>query len=278
MTDSTKSFTQRAQQVLNLAKEEAERRGNLVIETEHLLYALLNQQGGVARNVLEELNISRERVEAILATLPLRHIGGVREEIEHSPHVNRTIELATNESDRMNNHHVGTEHLLLGLVRYYYLSKSNVLAQLGTDDARVRRQVRYVVRPVTPSIVEGSIFFTEPIIALSMSEIEKFFNLIEAGELTTLEAKELLRQSTPPADITTRVILKLMEDLASTWPSTGHLHIRVNGSASEGIDWSLQEASMGLLKLLKMIAVGQKSRIVFENGLSIDIETDEDNP
>ncbi len=141
---SLERFTQRARRVLSLAHMEAERARVGFIGTEHLLLALMTEEGGVASRVLRELGLEINRVrEMILRISGEGHYSGGR--IELGPDTQVVLEMALEEAQRMGHHYIGTEHLLLALNR----SNGNaavVLRRLGVTEEQIRRQVRRVLQ------------------------------------------------------------------------------------------------------------------------------------
>ena len=143
--DRFDKFTERARKVLDLAQVEAQRRGHSHIGTEHLLLGLVSEGEGVAAKVLSNLGIELFRVRAAVEAL----IGQAAEarpgEIGLTTRAKKVIELAVDESRRMNHHYIGTEHLLLGLVREREGIAAGVLESLGIDLEKVRTQTIQVL-------------------------------------------------------------------------------------------------------------------------------------
>ena len=108
-------FTQRARKVLSLAHQEAERTHRSKIETEHLLLGLL-EEGGVAGRVLRELGLELSRMREMIGRLSSESEEPT-DRIDLSPGVQQVLEYAIEEARRMGHHYIGTEHLLLGLIR-----------------------------------------------------------------------------------------------------------------------------------------------------------------
>ena len=141
---SMEKFTQRARRVLSLAHQEAERAQQGLIGTEHLLLGLLEEDGGVAGRVLRELGLELDRVrEIIQRTGTEGH--GESSKIELAPDTQLVLEYALEEARKMGHHYVGTEHLLLGLVRSEGAAME-VLKKLGVTADQVRRQTRRVLQ------------------------------------------------------------------------------------------------------------------------------------
>ncbi len=141
---SLERFTQRARRVLSLAHMEAERARVGLIGTEHLLLALMTEEGGVASRVLRELGLEIQRVREMILRISGegRYSGG---RIELGPDTQLVLEMALEEAQRMGHHYIGTEHLLLALNR----SNGNaaiVLRRLGVTEEQIRRQVRRVLQ------------------------------------------------------------------------------------------------------------------------------------
>ncbi|MGD2251531.1 MAG: ATP-dependent Clp protease ATP-binding subunit [Anaerolineales bacterium] len=145
MADKMERFTQRARRVLSLAHEEAERLHHNYIGTEHLLLGLIREDGGVAGRVLRELGLEPARVKEMVDRLTGvgKHVGG---SIELAPGTEQVLQLAIEEARRMSHHYIGTEHLLLGLVRQGEGIGVDVLRRLGITPEQIRRQTRRILQ------------------------------------------------------------------------------------------------------------------------------------
>jgi ATP-dependent Clp protease ATP-binding subunit ClpC len=145
-------FTQRARRVLSLAHQEAERMRQNVIGTEHLLLGLIEEEGGVAGRVLRELGLEPERVREMVERMSGfgQYRGG---KIDLAPGTQQVLEFAIEEARRMGHHYIGTEHLLLGLVRSQEGQAMDVLRKLGVTSEQIRRQTRRILQEssTTPS-------------------------------------------------------------------------------------------------------------------------------
>jgi ATP-dependent Clp protease ATP-binding subunit ClpC len=143
-------FTQRARRVLSLAHQEAEGMRQNYIGTEHLLLGLIREDGGVAGRVLRELGLESERVQEIVERLTGTGSspGG---KLDLSPGTQQVLELAVDEARRLGHHYIGTEHLLLGLVRYGEGVANDVLRKLGVTPEQIRRQTRRVLQESSSS-------------------------------------------------------------------------------------------------------------------------------
>ncbi|MBZ0287454.1 MAG: ATP-dependent Clp protease ATP-binding subunit [Anaerolineae bacterium] len=139
-------FTQRARRVLSLAQEEAERLRHNYIGTEHLLLGLMREEGGVAGRVLRDLGLEQRRVEELVEELTRATARTTNMALDLSPGTKRVLELAVDEARRMGHHYIGTEHLLLGLVRQSEGVAIDVLKRLGVSPEEVRRQTRRVLQ------------------------------------------------------------------------------------------------------------------------------------
>ncbi len=144
-------FTERARKVVVLAKEEAKRFNHNHIGTEHLLLGLVKEGEGVASAVLQNLGLSLEmirlEVEKLVQTGPSTVISG---DIPFTPKAKKVIELAMDEARHLGHNYIGTEHLLLGLIRESEGAASQVLLNLGLDLARVRNEIMALLGSVTP--------------------------------------------------------------------------------------------------------------------------------
>jgi ATP-dependent Clp protease ATP-binding subunit ClpC len=143
-------FTQRARRVLSLAHQEAERMRHNYIGTEHLLLGLIREEGGVAGRVLRELGLDIGRVQEMVERLV--GLGDYRgTKLDLSPGTQQVLELAIEEAGRMGHHYIGTEHILLGLVRYGEGVALDTLRKLGVTPEQIRRQTRRVLQESSAS-------------------------------------------------------------------------------------------------------------------------------
>jgi len=141
-------FTQRARRVLSLAHQEAERMRHNYIGTEHLLLGLIEEDGGVAGRVLRELGLEPQRVQEMIERLVGfgQYRGG---KLELAPGTQQVLEQAVEEARRMGHHYIGTEHLLLGLVRHGEGVAMDVLRKLGITAEQIRRQTHRILQEST---------------------------------------------------------------------------------------------------------------------------------
>ena len=115
--DRFDKFTERARKVLSLAQEEAQRLHHNYIGTEHLLLGLVREGEGVAAKVLTSLGVDLEKVRKAIEDIIGRGDRIVLGEIGLTPRAKKVIELAVDEARLLNHHYIGTEHILLGLIR-----------------------------------------------------------------------------------------------------------------------------------------------------------------
>ena len=140
MSDKLDRFTKRARRVLTLAQEEALRLNHSYIGTEHLLLGLVREENGVAVKVLRELGVEPGQVIRAVERTVGRGERAPFGKPSLAPRTKRVIELAVDEARLMGHHYIGTEHLLLGLVREGEGIAVNVLRGLGINLDRVRTQ------------------------------------------------------------------------------------------------------------------------------------------
>src|SRR5690242_13245092 len=140
-------FTDRARRVVVLAQEEARMFNHNYIGTEHILLGLIHEGDGVAAKALKSLGISlesvRQHVEEVIGQgqqAPAGHI-------PFTPRAKKVLELASREAQQFGHNYVGTEHILLGLIREGEGVAAQVLVQLGADLNRVRDQVVELLQP-----------------------------------------------------------------------------------------------------------------------------------
>ena len=136
-------FTHRARRVIILAQEEAKRLNHSAVGTEHILLGIIREGEGVASKVLESLNISPERVRAEIEGAIGRGDRVPHEEVAFTPPAKKVLELAMDEARRLGHNYIGTEHLLLGLIREGESVAARVLEAMGVAIHRARVQVVY---------------------------------------------------------------------------------------------------------------------------------------
>ena len=133
-------FTERARKVLSLAQEEAQRLQHPYIGTEHLLLGLVHEGEGIAAKVLSNLGVELKEVRDAVEAIISRGDHVVLGEIGLTPRAKKVIELAVDEARRLNHQSIGTEHLLLGLVREGEGIAAGALQILGVNLAKVREE------------------------------------------------------------------------------------------------------------------------------------------
>ena len=137
-------FTQRARRVLSLAHQEAERSRQNSIGTEHLILGLMDEEGGVAGRVLRDLGMTPERVREMVQRVSSASTNFDPNHIELAPETQQVLEYAIEEARRLGHHYIGTEHILLGLIRIE-ATGMEVLRRLGITADQIRRQTRRVL-------------------------------------------------------------------------------------------------------------------------------------
>ncbi len=110
-------FTERARKVVFYAQEEAQKFGEGYVSTEHLLLGLLRESGSVASRVLDRLGVSESRIRAEVEKQLPRGDARPSQDMTLTPRAKRVIDLAYDEARKLNNNYIGTEHILLGLIR-----------------------------------------------------------------------------------------------------------------------------------------------------------------
>ena len=146
--ESMNNFTPRAQQVLALARKEADRFNHSFVGTEHLLLGLINLGQGVAVNVLQKMGLDLEtvrlEVEKQVGTGPDQKLAG---NIPYTPRVKKVLELSKKEAKVLHHTYVGTEHILLGLLREGEGVAARVLRNLDIDIDQCRQEILHELDP-----------------------------------------------------------------------------------------------------------------------------------
>lgn len=134
-------FTERARRSIVLAQEEAQRLGNNYIGTEHLLLGIISEGESVAAKVLENLGVNLQKVRGEVEAIVGKGSQTTQQEMVFTPRAKRVIELAFEEARALAHNYIGTEHLLLGLVREGEGVAARVLSNLGIDPAKIRSEI-----------------------------------------------------------------------------------------------------------------------------------------
>jgi ATP-dependent Clp protease ATP-binding subunit ClpC len=134
-------FTDRARQVVVLAQDEARALGHNYIGTEHILLGLLREEEGLARRVLEALDITVEEVRGLVVQTVGQGDEAVTGQIPFTPRAKRVLELALRESLSLKHDYIGTEHLLLALVREGEGIAAEILREFDADADKIRTEV-----------------------------------------------------------------------------------------------------------------------------------------
>jgi len=137
-------FTERARKVVFYAQEEAGRLGENYVSTEHLLLGLVRENDSVAARILDRIGVSLGRIRSEIERQVARGDGRLGQDMQLTPRAKRVIDLAYDEARQLNNNYIGTEHLLLGLIREGEGLAGRVLSKLGVDLDRTRREVLHL--------------------------------------------------------------------------------------------------------------------------------------
>ncbi len=197
-SDRFEKFTERARKVLTLAQEEAQRFNHNYIGTEHLLLGLVREGDGVAARVLHSMGVELHKVRSGVEFIIGRGARGVTGEIGMTPRSKKVIELAVDEARRLNHHYIGTEHILLGLIREGEGIAAGVLNSLGVSLDNVRLQVMQILTQSTYSASAPSSFSTEPkpleneSSESNLGSLKRIIQRILAGGDAPLELRQVL--------------------------------------------------------------------------------------
>jgi len=150
-------FTQRARRVLSTAQTEAERLNQSLIFPEHMLLGLVLDDGGVAYDVLHDLGIDSNQMKIIVDRLSAgRNETTQAGKLLLSPSTEQTLKQAVSEAQKLGHHYIGTEHILLSLVREEKGIVTEVLKKLGISPEQVRRHTRRILKENPPEAEKTS--------------------------------------------------------------------------------------------------------------------------
>jgi len=156
MPSRFEKFSERARRVLSLAQEEAQRFNHNYIGTEHILLGLVRETEGVAARVLLNLNVELVKVRSAVEFIIGRGERPTPGEIGLTPRAKKVIELAVDEARRLSHHYIGTEHLLIGLMREGEGVAAGVLESLGVGLEKVREETNSIIQKQSSGQSSGS--------------------------------------------------------------------------------------------------------------------------
>ncbi len=148
-------FTERARQVIVLAQEEARNLRHNYIGTEHLLLGLLREADGVAARVLGSLDVTLEEVRGEVSRIVGEGDSESQGQIPFTPRAKKVLELALREALSLGHNYIGTEHVLLGLVRESEGVAARILGDLDVDPERVRQEVMRMLSAPSQAAAAG---------------------------------------------------------------------------------------------------------------------------
>ena len=145
MASRFEKFSERARRVLSLAQEEAQRFNHTYIGTEHILLGIVRETDGVAAKVLTNLSVELTKVRSAVEFIIGRGERTTTGEIGLTPRAKKVIELAVDEARRLNHNYIGTEHLLIGLMREGEGVPAGVLESLGVTLDKIRAETSRIL-------------------------------------------------------------------------------------------------------------------------------------
>jgi len=148
-------FTEKAIKVIMLAQEEARRLGHNFVGTEQILLGLIGEGTGIAAKVLKSMGINLKEARVEVEKIIGRGSGFVAVEIPFTPRAKRVLELSLEEARQLGHNYIGSEHLLLGLLREGEGVAARVLENLGADPSNIRTQVIRMVGESTEAVGAG---------------------------------------------------------------------------------------------------------------------------
>ena len=184
-------FTEKAIKVIMLAQEEARRLGHNFVGTEQVLLGLIGEGTGVAAKTLKSMGVNLKDARAEVEKIIGRGSGFVAVEIPFTPRAKRVLELSWDEARQLGHNYIGTEHLLLGLIREGEGVAARVLENLGVDLNKVRSNVIKMLGESKPQATAGGAGSSSSSSSSSSSGKTKTPSLDEFGRDLTLAAQEL---------------------------------------------------------------------------------------
>ena len=156
MPSRFEKFSERARRVLSLAQEEAQRFNHNYIGTEHILLGLVRENEGVAARVLLNQNVELSKIRSAVEFIISRGDRPPPGEIGLTPRAKKVIVLAVDEARRLNHHYIGTEHILIGLMREGEGVAAGVLESLGITLEKVREETNRIIQSQSLGVNAGT--------------------------------------------------------------------------------------------------------------------------
>lgn len=271
-------FSNRARRILATAQEEAEALRSSTIETPHLLLGMLRVPDSVACRVLNELRIEYDRVLPIVRAA---HPGepSPAKNIVLAQETKKLLESSVEVARKRGEHWIGSEHLLLALVKGDDKSSRYIMRQIGIEPAVVRSCVERVVQEGGDGLPG-----TEPLVEQASARIEtgpltqptefnpraKVLQLVETGRISASEAAELLkamRFAAVPLPPDTGFVLLPLDDVNfdELRQRTVHFAVEADGSGAE-VSLPFDQAQAVLFRLLREVYGGAQGRLIDLNG------------
>jgi ATP-dependent Clp protease ATP-binding subunit ClpA len=213
-------FTDRARRVVVLAQEEARMLNHGYIGTEHLLLGLIQEEEGVAAKALESLGISLEAVRSQVEEIIGQGQAAPTGHIPFTPRAKKVLELSLREALQLGHNYIGTEHILLGLIREGEGVAAQVLQKLGADLNRVRQTVIQLLSGYTGRAEPSVSFESVPPFESAHDLASSLTQIVGRGKAIRLLAERLaeeLATALDDPDITAEVVL------AGLGPNASHL-------------------------------------------------------
>ncbi len=159
MVDRFDKFTERARRVLTFAQEEAKRLGAAKIDSEHILLGLIKEGGGLSIRVMQNLGVDPELLKGRIEALTQSR-SDLKQELFLSGIAKKIIELAVDEAKRMSHSYIGTEHLLIGILRVDD-GTATVLKEFGVDLEKARSETKKILGQGPVAVKNDFIEFLE---------------------------------------------------------------------------------------------------------------------
>jgi ClpA/ClpB-like protein/SHOCT-like protein len=303
-------FTAGARRVLFLAQDEAERLKHNYIGTEHLLLGLMREEDGIAGRVLRDLGLELRRVEELVVELTGARPPMPATTLDLSPGTKRVLELTVEEAHELGHHYVGTEHLLLGLLRQSESGAIKVLKHFKIEPEELRQRIlkRLEESPVQntrptegqpeappsnptphqPQPARPPMFtYSSNAAALAILEstINRILDMVEAEKLTTAQAAELLTALQPDLVLSTGQKVQLVaQALKTTDLKKRRLRVVIRNITTREVlfesSMSLQDTTVNLDTLINAILTGHAGWYWAEDidaNSQVEFQIDEDS-
>lgn len=256
-------FTEKSIKVIMLAQEESRRLGHNIIGTEQLLLGLIGEGTSIASQVLKSMDVNLKDARIEVEKIIGRGLGFIAIEIPFSTRAKRVLEFSLEESYQQGHDYIGTEHILLGLIRESECIAVRVLSVLGVDLAQLRNRIFQQINEGTFESIEVDDVGMEVTVVITSKRVEQNFDrlttILAEAKVLIQEIEELIqgRTSASSEDID-NVINQLQSSNQNNQLGIKELLIELKAVIDADLSLTIDDKNEALEQVLVLAAAGQQ--------------------